>query len=178
MPPVYTKLGVTPANPSPSPQDLREAFQLHGELCSAWHQVADLCAEQSGEGGAKEQVYRAAAGICLGLVTPHWPDDYKTIVLQTARSRQQLLNSITVLDFERHSPAFKQVGMGVDHFTLIPVCEELLEVFGDADSAVWVLKKQRLFVEKYYETGGRSLETVGTMISGGIARSHRTSRMD
>ena len=104
------------------------------------------------------------------MVTAHWPDDFKTIVLQSARSPQQLLDSITVLDFERHSPAFKQYGLGFDMFTFMPVCEELLEVFGDIDSAVWVLEKQRLFAEKYYETGGWIVETAGTMLSGGIAR--------
>ena len=52
--PTMLKLGWTPANPSPSPKDLREGCQLIGELGSAYHQVAALCAEQGG-GGTKEQ---------------------------------------------------------------------------------------------------------------------------
>eukprot|EP00935_MAST-01C_sp_MAST-1C-sp1_P000302 g302.t1 len=167
---MFNKMGVTPTNPSPSPQDLREGFQLNREIASTWHQVADLCAEQSGEGGAKEQVYRVNASAWLTLVTPHWPEDYKTIVRQTVRSRQQLFDSIAVLNFERHSPAFKQFGWGADICTLMPVCEEFLELFGDIDCAVKVLEKQWLFIEKYYKTAGRSFETAAALWSGGFAR--------
>ena len=104
------------------------------------------------------------------IATSHWPEDYKTILLQTAVSRQQLLDSITALDFDRHSPAFKLVGMGLDIFAGNSICEEVLEVWGDANWAVSVLEKQTLFVERYYETTGPSMETLGTMWSGGMAR--------
>ena len=55
MVPALNKMGLTPANPSPPPQDLREGCQMMMELCNAWHQVAEQCAER-GEGGTKEQV--------------------------------------------------------------------------------------------------------------------------
>ena len=100
----------------------------------------------------------------------HWPDDFKTIVLQTARSRQQLLDSLMVLDFDRHSSVFKLVGMGMDTFAAWPICDDFLEVFGDLDSAVQVLEKQMLFAEKYYETGGWSWHTIGPTASAGSAR--------
>ena len=100
MVPIFDKCGQSPVNPTPSPQDLREAFRLIGEMCSAWHQVADLCAEHT-RGGTKEQVTRLNAGGLIIVVTSHWLDDFQTVLLQSARSRQQLLDSITVLDFER-----------------------------------------------------------------------------
>ena len=42
--------------------------------------------------------------------------------------------------------------MAFDWFTWFPVCEDLLEVFGDVDSAVLVLEKQMMFIEKYFKT--------------------------
>ena len=97
---------------------------------SAYHQVADLCAVK-GEGGTKELVYRAIAHAFLTVGTSHWPDDFKSLILQTARSRQQLLDGIIILDFERHTPAFKLLAFGVDCFSIFPACEDFLEVRGD-----------------------------------------------
>ena len=104
--PMLLKLGWTPANPAPSSEDLREGCRVAAELCSAWHQVADLCAEKSA-GGAKEEVFRAWGRAAISCLTPHWPEDFRAWILQSVVSRQQLLDSVTVLDFERHSPAFK-----------------------------------------------------------------------
>ena len=60
--------------------------------------------------------------------------------------------------------------MGVDLITLWAVCEDFGEVWGDIPSTVRVLEQQWEWAEKYYETGGWSLNTVGPAMSGGIAR--------
>ena len=168
MAPLFNKMGFSPANPSPSPQDLREGFQVTREILSLFHAVADICAEQD-EGGAKAAVYRASATGWLTFVSPHWPQDFKAIVLQGALSQQQLLDTITVLDFSRHAGAFKLIGYGFDPITTFPLCEELLELWGDVAGSVQVLEKQMLFIEEYSKRGW-SWETSGTVSSGPIAR--------
>ena len=105
----------------------------------------------------------------LTWVTAYWPQDFKTIVLQTAVSHTQLLDTVTVLDFVQHSPAWKMCFF-FDTFTTFPLCEELLEIWADIDGAVLVLEKQGLFAQQYYESGGWSFETNGPLYAGGIAR--------
>ena len=81
-------------------------------------------------------IFRVVAGIFVTVCTSHWPEDFKTILPQTVISRQQFLDSITVLDFDRHTPAFKAFALGIDFFTLNQeLGNEFLEHWGvSADS--------------------------------------------
>ena len=61
-------------------------------------------------------------------------------------------------------------GLGMDNFAVWPICVEFLELYGDIDSAVQVLEKQWLFIEKYFTSGGWALEMFGSVASAGSAR--------
>ena len=68
--------GFTPAHPAPSLEGLRKGSHQMAEICVAYRQVANKCAEQD-EGGAKEAVFRAYGSVGLHIcacVSTHWPE--------------------------------------------------------------------------------------------------------